>query len=48
VLPDTEQVAPGMPGATCGLIAGDAVTGWFKVKAGRAALSSSCPGRFPG
>jgi len=46
VLLDVEQVAPCLPGATVDSVAGDVVTGRFKVKVGSVALTYSGSARF--
>jgi carbon monoxide dehydrogenase subunit G len=46
VLLDVEQVAPCLPGATVDSVAGDLVTGRFKVKVGSVALTYSGSARF--
>jgi carbon monoxide dehydrogenase subunit G len=46
VLLDVEQVAPCLPGATVDAVAGDVVTGRFKVKVGSVALTYTGSARF--
>jgi len=46
VLLDVEQVAPCLPGATVDAVAGDVVTGRFKVRVGSVALTYSGSARF--